>query len=278
MPLLELRDVSKGYGKGLTRTEVLRGLNLSVEDGEFVAIVGYSGTGKSTLISTLAGLKSPDSGQVLMRGESVKQPGPDRGVVFQNYSLLPWLSVLENILFAVQQVLPNLSHAEQTVHCAKYIAMVKLSHAINKKPSELSGGMRQRVSLARTLATKPRVLLMDEPLSALDALTRATLQNEIVSIWERDRRTVVLITNDVDEAILMADRVIPLLPGNREGSTLGESFSVNIDRPRSRESVSHHPEYKPLKKAIVQLLLNARRKSLENDVQLGRPSDLVTVS
>ena len=266
MPLLELRDVSKGYGKGLTRTEVLRGLNLSVEDGEFVAIVGYSGTGKSTLISTLAGLKS------------VKQPGPDRGVVFQNYSLLPWLSVLENILFAVQQVLPNLSHAEQTVHCAKYIAMVKLSHAINKKPSELSGGMRQRVSLARTLATKPRVLLMDEPLSALDALTRATLQNEIVSIWERDRRTVVLITNDVDEAILMADRVIPLLPGNREGSTLGESFSVNIDRPRSRESVSHHPEYKPLKKAIVQLLLNARRMSLENDVQLGPPSDLVTVS
>ena len=263
MPLLELRNMSKGYGKGSLRTEVLRDLNLTVEEGEFVAIVGYSGTGKTTLISSLAGLKTPDSGEVLMKGESVKQPGPDRGVVFQNYSLLPWLTVLENILFAVQQVLPNLSYSEQIAHCEGYIAMVKLSHAIHKRPSELSGGMRQRVSLARTLAIQPNVLLMDEPLSALDALTRATLQNEIVSIWERERRTVVLITNDVDEAILMADRVVPLLPGSGQGSTLGEPFIVNIDRPRTRESVAHHPSYKPLKKALIQLLLCARRESLE---------------
>ena len=139
--------------------------------------------------------------------------------------------------------------------------LVKLSPAINKRPSELSGGMRQRVSLARTLASQPKVLLMDEPLSALDALTRATLQNEIVSIWEQDRRTVVLITNDVDEAILMADRVIPLLHGNGQGSTLGEPFVVEFERPRTRESVTHHPAYKPLKKAIDQLLLSARRES-----------------
>ena len=263
MPLLELSNMSKGYGKGSSRTEVLRDLNLTVEEGEFVAIVGYSGTGKTTLISSLAGLKTPDSGEVLMRGESVKQPGPDRGVVFQNYSLLPWLTVLENILFAVQQVLTNLSYSEQIAHCEEYIAMVKLSHAIHKRPSELSGGMRQRVSLARTLATQPKVLLMDEPLSALDALTRATLQNEIVSIWERERRTVVLITNDVDEAILMADRVVPLLPGKGQGSTLGEPFIVEIDRPRTRESVAHHPSYKPLKKAVIQSLLCARRESLE---------------
>ena len=275
MPLLELRNVSKGYGKGQTRTEVLRDMNLSIEEGEFVAIVGYSGTGKTTLISALAGLKTPDSGQVLMRGETVKQPGPDRGVVFQNYSLLPWLTVLENIRFAVEQVLPNLSYAEQTAHCQKYIGMVKLSHASDKKPSELSGGMRQRVSLARTLATQPKVLLMDEPLSALDALTRATLQNEIISIWERDRRTVVFITNDVDEAILMADRVIPLVPNEREGATLGEPFVVDIDRPRTLESVTHHPAYKPLKKAIVRLLLNARRDSLEN---VSHVSNLVAVS
>ncbi len=278
MPLLELRNVSKGYGKGAMRTEVLRDMNLSVEEGEFVAIVGYSGTGKTTLISALAGLKTPDSGQVLMRGEMVKQPGPDRGVVFQNYSLLPWLSVLENIRFAVEQVLPSLSFAEQTAHCEKYIGMVKLTHAAHKKPSELSGGMRQRVSLARTLATQPKVLLMDEPLSALDALTRATLQNEIVSIWERDRRTVVLITNDVDEAILMADRVIPLIPGNGHGATLGEPFAVNIDRPRTRESVAHHPTYKPLKKSIVQLLLNARRESLVSEAELGPNSNLAAVS
>ncbi len=269
MPLLELRNVSKGYGKGPMRTEVLRDMNLSVNEGEFVAIVGYSGTGKTTLISALAGLRTPDSGQVLMHGETVKHPGPDRGVVFQNYSLLPWLTVQDNIRFAVEQVLPNLTYVEQTAHCEKYIRMVKLSHAANKTPSELSGGMRQRVSLARTLATQPRVLLMDEPLSALDALTRATLQSEITSIWERDRRTVVLITNDVDEAILMADRVIPLLPGNREGATLGEPFAVEIDRPRTRESVAHHPSYKPLKKAIVQLLLKARRESFEDGAELG---------
>ena len=278
MPLLELRNVSKGYGKGLMRTEVLRNMNLSVEDGEFVAIVGYSGTGKTTLISALAGLRTPDSGQVQMRGESANQPGPDRGVVFQNYSLLPWLTVLENILFAVQQVLPNLSYADQTAHCEKYIAMVKLSHAVHKKPCELSGGMRQRVSLARTLATQPKVLLMDEPLSALDALTRAALQNEIVSIWERDRRTVVLITNDVDEAILMADRVIPLLPGKSDGSTLGEPFVVDIDRPRSRESVARHPSYKSLKKAIIQLLLDARRDSSAVDVEPCPLSDPFSIS
>jgi nitrate/nitrite transport system ATP-binding protein len=278
MPLLEMRNVSKGYGHPSMRTNVLQDISLSVEEGEFVAIVGYSGTGKSTLISALAGLKLPDSGLVLMRGEAVKQPGPDRGVVFQNYSLLPWLTVMENVLFAVQQVFPSLSYQEQLAHCEKYVAMVKLSHAADKKPSELSGGMRQRVSLARTLATRPKVLLMDEPLSALDALTRATLQNEIVSIWERDRRTVVLITNDVDEAILMADRVIPLLPGQGNGSTLGESFVVEIERPRSRESVAHHPSYKPLKQTIIQLLLSARRESLSSDHEQGLPSALASVS
>ena len=225
MPLLELRNVCKGYGKGASRNEVLRDVNLGIDDREFVAIVGYSGTGKTTLISTLAGLRSPDSGEVLLRGERVTQPGPDRGVVFQNYSLLPWLSVLYNVHFAVQQVFPEWSASKQIAHCEKYIDMVHLGHAKNKTPSELSGGMRQRVSLARTLATQPQVLLMDEPLSALDALTRATLQREIISIWERDRRTVLLITNDVDEAILMADRVVPLLPSDRCGAAWPDSRS-----------------------------------------------------
>jgi nitrate/nitrite transport system ATP-binding protein len=262
MPLLELQNVSKGYGKGINRTDVLHDINLEVEDGEFVAIVGYSGTGKTTLISTLAGLRQSDSGKVLMRGEPVKGPSPERGVVFQNYSLLPWLSVLENLMFAVKEVFPKLTHAQQIAHCEKYIGMVKLSHATHKLPSELSGGMRQRVSLARTLAMKPQVLLMDEPLSALDALTRATLQTEIVSIWERDRRTVVLITNDVEEAILMADRVIPLLPGER-GATLGASFAIDIPRPRTRESVTHHHSHKALKKEIVHTLMSARKATQE---------------
>ncbi len=261
MPLLELNHVSKGYGKGASRTEVLRDIQLSVDDGEFVAIVGYSGTGKSTLISLLASLKSADSGNVLWQGTPAIAPGPERGVVFQNYSLLPWLSVLENVLFAVQAVQPRWSYEERLAHSKKYIGMVKLSHAIDKFPSELSGGMRQRVSLARTLATRPQVLLMDEPLSALDALTRATLQNEIVHLWEQDRRTVVLITNDVDEALLMADRVIPLIPSHDQGATLGDSFVVDIDRPRSSASVRAHPSYAKLKKSIVNRLLQARSRS-----------------
>jgi nitrate/nitrite transport system ATP-binding protein len=264
MPLLELVGVCKGYGKGQQRTDVLRDMSLSVEDGEFIAIVGYSGTGKTTLISTLAGLRTPDSGQVLMRGQVVKQPGPERGVVFQNYSLLPWLSVIENIMFAAKQVFPQISHKELTAHCEKYVAMVKLNHAIHKKPSELSGGMRQRVSLARTLAMQPQVLLMDEPLSALDALTRKTLQAEIVGIWEKNKRTVVLITNDVDEAILMSDRVIPLLPG-LGGATLGESIPIRMPRPRTVESVTHDPHYVSTKKAIIHALMSARKIVLAED-------------
>ncbi len=267
MPLLELRNVSKGFGKGSLRTEVLCDVNLSIEDREFVAIVGYSGTGKTTLVSTLAGLRIADKGEVLLRGERVTQPGPDRGVVFQNYSLLPWLSVLDNVHFAVQQVFTTWSTPKQIAHCEKYIDMVNLGHAKRKTPAELSGGMRQRVSLARTLATEPQVLLMDEPLSALDALTRATLQREIISIWERDRRTVLLITNDVDEAILMADRVIPLLPGDGCGATLGESITIEIERPRTRESVTHHPFFKGLKMKIVQTLMNARKESMNAELE-----------
>lgn len=267
MPLLELRDLNKGYGKGSLRTEVLRDLNLSIEEGEFVSIVGYSGTGKTTLVATLAGLRVPDSGEVLFKGQPVTMPSPDRGVVFQNYSLLPWLTVLDNVHFAVQQVFSDMPAAKQLAHCEKYIDMVNLGHAKHKTPSELSGGMRQRVSLARTLATQPEVLLMDEPLSALDALTRATLQREIVSIWEKDRRTVLLITNDVDEAILMSDRVVPLLPGVGQGATLGESFVINVPRPRTRESVTHHPSYRSLKKSIIGALTAARKTALEAELE-----------
>lgn len=267
MSLLELRSVNKGYGKGSQRTEVLHDVSLSIEAGEFVSVVGYSGTGKTTLLATLASLRLPDGGEVLFKGKQVTTPSPDRGVVFQNYSLLPWLTVLDNIHFAVKQTMSDMPAAKQIAHCEKFIEMVNLSQAKHKTPSELSGGMRQRVSLARTLATQPEVLLMDEPLSALDALTRATLQREIVSIWENDRRTVLLITNDVDEAILMSDRVVPLLPGSGEGSTLGESFVVDIPRPRTRESVIHHATFRKLKRAIIETLTEARKKSLQVELE-----------
>jgi nitrate/nitrite transport system ATP-binding protein len=257
MPFLELNGVSKGFGGPL----VLSDVNLSIERGEFVAIVGYSGSGKTTLISLVAGLTRPDSGTVKLNGLEITAPGPDRGIVFQNYSLLPWLSVTENIALAVNQVFPNYSADKRRQMVANAIATVNLTPARDKFPRELSGGMRQRVSVARALAMDPQILLLDEPLSALDALTRATLQDEFERIWEKDRKTVVLITNDVDEALLLADRIIPLTPG--PGATLGPVFPVNLDRPRDRKALNHDPEFKRLRALITTELLGygERRKS-----------------
>ncbi|MGC4032363.1 MAG: ABC transporter ATP-binding protein [Tepidisphaeraceae bacterium] len=258
MSLLELKNVTKGYGKGAGRADVLRDVSLSVEDGEFVAIVGYSGTGKTTLISLIAGLIAPDAGQVMAMGKPVTAPGPERGVVFQNYSLLPWLSVYDNVHLAVAQVFTKESADRQHERTMNAIAKVNLTPAVNKKPSELSGGMRQRVSVARALAMNPRVLLLDEPLSALDALTRAQIQDEIVRIWKSRRKTVVLITNDVDEGILMADRIIPLSVG--PGANLGPSFDVDIPRPRDRRAIQHDPKFRHLKAQVVEWLLGPGRR------------------
>ncbi len=255
MPLLQLTSASKSFGA----TTVLRDIDLSVEEGDFVSIIGYSGTGKTTLISLLAGLMKPTTGQAMMEGKPITGPGPERGIVFQNYSLLPWLSVEENIHLAVDQVFPEKSAAERKQHVSTYIDMVKLSHAATKLPKELSGGMRQRVSVARALAMQPRVLLLDEPLSALDALTRATLQDEISDIWLKTRTTVIWITNDPDEAILLADRVIPLLP-NKDGATLGEAITVPIDRPRDRREIVQDPVFKKLRHDLVSTLLSARKQ------------------
>lgn len=255
MTLLELKNVHKSYGS----TQVLSDINLSIDEGEFVAIVGYSGAGKTTLISMLAGLIKPDSGSIMLAGEPITGPSPDRAVVFQNYSLLPWLSVFENILLAVDQVFPKWPRQQRIDHVNKYIAMVNLTPAREKKPSELSGGMRQRVSVARALAMDPRILLMDEPLSALDALTRATLQDEVERIWSRDRKTVLLITNDVDEGILLADRIIPLSAG--PGATLGPAVDVTLERPRDRKAINHAPRFKEIRNQVISYLLGPGRKN-----------------
>src|SRR5687767_33923 len=231
MAFLELRAVSKSYATDGKRTEVLRDINLEIDRGEFVAIVGYSGAGKTTLISLIAGLLQADSGRITLNDLDIVEPGPDRGIVFQTYSLLPWLTVYENVYLAVDQVFPNWSPAKKQQHTEKYIALVNLSPAREKKPAELSGGMRQRVGIARALAMDPQVLLLDEPFGALDALTRATMQDELGRIWQNDRKTVVMITNDVDEGILLADRIIPLTPG--PGATLGPAVGVDLARPRS---------------------------------------------
>ena len=253
MPFLELKNVSKGYGANGRRSEVLRGINLSIEKGEFVAIVGYSGAGKTTLISLIAGLIKPDAGSLTLNDLEITEPGPDRGIVFQNYSLLPWMSVHENIYLAVEQVFPNWSPAKKQQHTEKYIAMVNLTPARDKRPGELSGGMRQRVSVARALAIDPQILLLDEPLSALDALTRATLQDELGRIWQENRKTIVLITNDVDEGILLADRIIPLSAG--PNATLGPAIAVDIPRPRERTSINHNPRYKQIRRHVIHFLL-----------------------
>jgi len=258
MPFLELKGVSKGFGPRGHRTEVLRDINLKMERGQFVAIVGYSGAGKTTLISMIAGLIRPDIGTVTLNDLEVTAPGPDRGIVFQNYSLLPWLSVYENIYLAVDQVFPNWAPAKKQQHVEKYIAMVNLTPAREKKPSELSGGMRQRVSVARALSIDPQILLLDEPFSALDALTRATLQDEVGRIWQQDRKTVILITNDVDEGILLADRIIPLTAG--PNATLGPEFAIDIERPRDRKGLNHDPRYKEIRRQITEYLLGAGAK------------------
>jgi len=257
MPLLELRNVSKSYGSGPHRAQVLRDISLTVERGEFVAIVGYSGAGKTTLMSIVAGLTPPDAGEVLLEGRPVTKPGPDRALVFQNYSLLPWLSVFGNVMLAVEQVFPHLPRAQKWAQAEKFIRMVNLAPARDKKPSELSGGMRQRVSVARALAMDPRVLLLDEPLGALDALTRATLQDEIERIWEQDQKTVLLITNDVDEGILLADRIVPLSAGPR--ATLGPSVAVELDRPRDRKAINHCPQFKRIRQEVLGFLLGPGR-------------------
>jgi nitrate/nitrite transport system ATP-binding protein len=258
MAFLELHNVSKGFGHKSARTEVLHNINLSVERGEFVAIVGYSGAGKTTLLSMIAGLTPPDSGTLTLNDLDIVAPGPDRGVVFQTYSLLPWMTVYENIYLAVDQVFPNWAEAKKAAHTEKHIALVNLSAARDKKPSELSGGMRQRVSLARALATDPQILLMDEPLSALDALTRATLQDEIESIWRQNKKTVLLITNDVDEGILLADRIIPLTAG--PNATLGPEIKVTLPRPRDRKAVNHDLRFQEIRKQVIGYLLGAGAK------------------
>jgi len=272
MAIMSLDGVSKHFGAGPDRHHVLSDISLDIEDKEFIAIVGFSGSGKSTLISLMAGLEAPSAGRIIFGGQPVSGASKDRAVVFQNYSLMPWYSVFDNVRLAVDAVFPELSRSEKADRISHYIDMVGLSHARDRRPAELSGGMRQRVNVARALSTDPQMLLLDEPFSALDALTRANLQDELEAIWSRSQKTVVMITNDVDEAILLADRIIPLCPGPH--ATLGQIFDVGLPRPRDRMAVNNDPEFTRLRGEITAYLMDVGNMRSDSTVLSAHPNVL----
>lgn len=268
--IVEFKNVSKWYGDGDQRTEVLSNINLSIKEGEFLAIVGFTGSGKTTLINLLSGLLSPDQGEVLFKGKPISGTSHERGIIFQNYSLLPWLNVAQNIALAVKEVHPSWTKEQITAHTDRFIEMVHLTPAKSKLPRELSGGMRQRVSVARALSMDPEMLLMDEPLGALDALTRGVLQEEILNIWSANRRTALLITNDVDEGVFMADRIIPLNPG--PNATLGPEYIIDIERPRDKKALNSDPKFKEVRTNILNYLVDlGEAAKLENKTPFALP-------
>ncbi len=249
MAYLDVRAVEKSFVTPRGVTRVLGGASLSLDEGEFVAIVGYSGSGKTTLISLIAGLLAADAGEIVLDGAPVTEPGPERGIVFQHYSLLPWMTVSQNVALAVDAVDGASPAAERRRRTDELVALVGLAAAAGKRP--------RGVAVARGLAMRPKILLMDEPFSALDALTRARLQDELLAIWNERRTTVVLVTNDVDEAILLADRIYPMTPG--PGAVLGPPIEVGLPRPRERRHMSLAPAYQKVRQGIVEFLRACRR-------------------
>ena len=235
----------------------LKGIDLQIKKGEFISLIGHSGCGKSTLLNMIAGLDLPSGGVVMLEDERVTRPGPDRMVVFQNYSLLPWLSVRENVALAVDEVLSHLSKGDRHDLVERYINMVGLAHAIDKPPTQLSGGMRQRVAIARALAVRPKLLLLDEPFGALDALTRGNLQEKLMQICNEDQITAVMVTHDVDEAVLLSDRIVMLTNG--PASKIGNILEVDIPRPRQRMEAVNHPSYYSLRSEIIYFLNQQKR-------------------
>lgn len=250
--LLEIRDVSKVYSINGTSNMIFKNLNLTVFDNEFVAILGHSGSGKSTLLRLIAGLEPPTSGEILIGGQAITGPGKERMMIFQNYALLPWLSVYGNIKLAVDEVYPRKSKKEKDELIKSYIRMVHLEHALHKKPGELSGGMKQRVGIARALAVQPLMLLMDEPLGALDPFTRSNLQDQILELYYKQHQTIILVTHDVEEALLMADRIVVL--NVKKTAFIGEVVEVPFAHPRDRVKLREDVAFNRLKNKTLELM------------------------
>ncbi|PMB44618.1 bacitracin ABC transporter ATP-binding protein [Fischerella thermalis CCMEE 5201] len=253
-PYLEIKDVSKVYPTKNGPFTVLDGVNLNVGEGEFICVIGHSGCGKSTLLNMVSGFNQPTNGQVLLEGKPITKPGPDRMVVFQNYALLPWRTAFENIYLAVNAVYPNKPQAEKSAIVREHLAMVGLADAMDKKPTQMSGGMRQRVSIARALAIRPKVLILDEPFGALDAITKEELQEELLKIWNENRCTVLMITHDIDEALFLADKLVMMTNGPR--AKIGEVMEIPFPRPRDRSRIMEDPQYYKLRNYALDFLFN----------------------
>jgi nitrate/nitrite transport system ATP-binding protein len=261
-PLLQVQNVSQAFDTPSGRVLALDRISLEVTSGELVVLIGHSGCGKSTLLNIVAGLRAPTAGEVLFDGGPVTGPGPERAVVFQNYSLLPWLSVYDNVFVAVDSAEPTLGRKEKQELTSRFLKVVGLAGQAKKRPHQLSGGMRQRVAVARAFAVHPRLLLLDEPFGALDALTRSTLQDELLKIWSLESRTesVLMVTHDVDEAIYLADRIVVMTNG--PAATVGEILTVNLERPRDKRGMVHTPEYADLKDRLLYLLTVAHARDV----------------
>lgn len=253
-PYLAIENVSKVYPTKKGHFTVLRDVNLTVEEGEFICVIGHSGCGKSTLLNMVSGFAHPTNGEVRLQGKQITKPGPDRMVVFQNYALLPWRTAFENIYLAVHAVYPNKPQAEKRAIVRDHLAMVGLSEAADKKPPQLSGGMRQRVSIARALAVRPQVLILDEPFGALDAITKEELQEELLKIWNDHRCTVLMITHDIDEALFLADRLVMMTNG--PAANIGEIMEIPFPRPRDRALIMEDPEYYRLRNHALDYLFH----------------------
>jgi len=265
---ISLRHISKMFpgrkgwldkitGQASSDFVAIEDINLDIEHNTFVSIIGPSGCGKSTLLDIIAGLSSATSGEVLINGQVVDKPGPDRGMVFQNYALMPWMTVKDNIKFAVETVFPKMPVKQQQRIIKENIQLVGLTGAEKKHPHELSGGMRQRVGIARALAINPQILLMDEPFGALDALTRGFLQDEIERIWEQQRKTAIMITHSIEEALLLSDRIIMMTKG--PAARIDQVLEVPFPRPRDRTTVENHPDYLRLKQEMEDHLYRETR-------------------
>lgn len=255
--LIQVKHLTKRYGDG---ENVFENVNFDIHKNEFICLIGHSGCGKSTILNALAGLEHASSGEIIMEGKPVTAPSLERGVVFQSHALLPWLTVADNIAFAVKAKYPNISTKELDAQINHYLSMVGLAEVRNKKPSELSGGMKQRVGIARAFATQPKMLLMDEPFGALDALTRGVIQDELVNIVDETHQTVFMITHDIDEAILLADRIF--LMSNGPKAFLAEIVENTIPTPRHRDNIHHHSHYYKIRNHLLDFLVR-RSKSLQ---------------